>query len=75
MQFRNLQLQRSCARGLFAAAEVNFASGKAFRKEAKSALGAIYAIVGSAGSWHNHLALAWVRRRRLRCLQASKTDA
>jgi len=42
---------------------VNFASGKALQKEAKSALGAIYAIVGSAGSWHNHLALAWVRRR------------
>jgi hypothetical protein len=45
-------------RGLFTAAEVNFASGKAFKREAKSALGAIYAIVESAGCWHNHLALA-----------------
>src|ERR1700719_2729111 len=46
----------NCAWDLFAAAEVNFASGKAFKREAKSALGAIYAIVGRAGSWHNHLA-------------------
>jgi hypothetical protein len=61
-----------CPPGLFAASEVNFASGKAFKREAKSALGAIYAIVGSAGSWHNQLAVASVRRRRLRCLQASK---
>jgi hypothetical protein len=30
-----------CPRGLFAVADVNFASGKAFKKEAKSALGAI----------------------------------
>ncbi len=30
-----------CPRGLFTAAEVNFASGTAFKREAKSALGAI----------------------------------
>jgi hypothetical protein len=39
-----------CRRGFFAAAELNFASGKVFKREAKSALGAIYAIVASASS-------------------------